>query len=294
MEKGYWKKSSVLRLTCSSSSVEDKIATLLSDEDRAICTDAYNYLMASPNSSYKQYVDKRDCLVELGKHPNIFHVYAWAGIECALWPHLYHFTSWCESIQEGRDNPASSKISFVAKCLSSVLDYSHSFELLQFVFDRWLYKTVTGAINSSRLNNTQDALCSAFYALQDKPFSVGYWDWQHRYLVDAVHQYGLPSLFITISPSEWSFPLPLWLDAISRCTGYGPTANACHETFHFMHVLEQIARGNLCGSNDSNWRNHLFSFNRTKRKNINIYFYRFEFQKCGTVHIHLLVWLKNP
>ena len=53
-------------------------------------------------------------------------------------------------------------------------------------------------------------------------------------------------------------------------------------------------RGYLCGSNDAKWNRHVFSFNNEKnRSNINTYFYRFEFQKRGTVHIHLLVWLKN-
>ena len=162
------------------------------------------------------------------------------------------------------------------------------------MFDRWVYKAITGAINSCRLNRTEDALSSAFYALQEKPSSIGYWDWQHRYLIDAVRQFGFPSLFITISPSERSFPLPAWLDDISRHTGYGATQMPCFETYHFMHVLEQIVRGYLRGSNDCNWRNNVFSYNRTASNNIQAYFYRFEFQKRGTVHIHFLVWLKHP
>ena len=165
---------------------------------------------------------------------------------------------------------------------------------MQLVFDRWLYKTITGAINSTRiLSPNSGRPPPPFYALQDKPFSIGYWDWQHRNLIDIVRQFGFPSLFITISPSEWSFPLPLWLEAFSIETGYGPTQSACFETLHFMHVLEQIVRGYFCGSNDSKWCNHVFSYNRTPTNNINAYFYRFEFKKQGTVHIHLLVGLKT-
>ena len=33
--------------------------------------------------------------------------------------------------------------------------------------------------------------------------------------------------------------------------------------------------------------------NKKGRSNINTYYYRFEFQKRGTVHLHLLMWLKN-
>ena len=294
MQYGYRKKTCTLRFTCSKASVNAKIAALPSEEDRLICMRALQFLLASPNSSYKKFFDIRNDLVTQGKEPNIFDVYKWVGIECAIWPNIYPFTSWCESIHDGGEHRRSSKISFIAKCFSPLLDYSLNFELLQFVFDRWLYKTVTGAINSCCLNRTEDALSSASYALQEKPFSIGYWDWQHRYLIDAVRLFGYPSLFITISPSDWSFPLPAWLDDISRRSGYGATQMPCFETYHFMHVLERIVRGYLCGSNDCNWRNHVFSYNRTASKNIQAYFYRFEFQKRGTVHIHFLVWLKQP
>jgi hypothetical protein len=50
----------------------------------------------------------------------------------------------------------------------------------------------------------------------------------------------------------------------------------------------------LCGSNSQKWSNHLFNYNRLKStKNVKTYFYRFEFQKRGTVHLHLLVWLQD-
>ncbi len=166
------------------------------------------------------------------------------------------------------------------------------FDPLQFDFDRWLYKTVTGAINSARINSTLADSATAFYSLQDKPFSTGYW--QHRFLLDVVRQFGLPSLFITISPSEWSFPIPMWLESFAHNTGYGPTRAPFFETMHFVHVLEQIVRGYLCGSNSTNWTNHVFSYNHIRnKKNVTTYFYRFEFQKRGTVHIHLLVWFNN-
>lgn len=73
------------------------------------------------------------------------------------------------------------KMSFLPKALSPVVDYSLDFELLQYQYDRWLFKTITGAINSSRASG-----CSPHVALQQKPFSSNYWQWQHLYLLDAV------------------------------------------------------------------------------------------------------------
>lgn len=50
----------------------------------------------------------------------------------------------------------------------------------------------------------------------------------------------------------------------------------------------------MCGSNDNRWKSHLFAHCRkTNENNVLNYFYRFEFQKRGTVHMHLLVWMKN-
>ena len=49
-------------------------------------------------------------------------------------------------------------------------------------------------------------LCSPRQSLDPKPFSSEYWDWNHWFLINAVRQHGFPSLFITISPSQWTFP----------------------------------------------------------------------------------------
>ena len=63
---------------------------------------------------------------------------------------------------------------------------------------------------------------------------------------------------------------------------------------HIVQVLEQIVRGYLCGSKSKKWTWHLFSYNRlSTTSNVKTYFYRFEFQQRGTVHLHLLVWLKD-
>ena len=77
-------------------------------------------------------------------------------------------------------------------------------------------------------------------ALDTKPFSATYWQWQHRFVLDAVQQFGLPDAFITISPYGWSFPFAKWLSSAPSCTGMGPTQLAGYETFNIIHVLEQI------------------------------------------------------
>lgn len=180
-------------------------------------------------------------------------------------------------------------MSFLVKLLSGIVDYGLLFDLLHFHYDRWLYKTITGAINTAKQLH-----CSPARALELKTFSPGFWKWQHRFLLDAVRQHGFPSLFMTFSPYEWSFPWPLWLQDLRNLTARGPTNLAGYETLHIAHVLEQIIRGYITGSNSNRWKTHLLRHNRAAdRANILTYFYRFEFQQRGTVHVHLLVWLKD-
>lgn len=127
----------------------------------------------------------------------IFTAPDYQGIECALWPTLYLTTTLCKTILTDHSNRASSKISFMRKVLSPVVDCSLDFDILQFQYDCWLFKTITGAINSSRVSG-----CSPNCELQHKSFSATYWSWQHLLLIDAVHQYGFPSFFLMVSSYE--------------------------------------------------------------------------------------------
>ena len=112
--------------------------------------------------------------------------------------------------------------------------------------------------------------------------------------MDAVKQFGHPDLFITISPFEWTFPQPPWLQKLREDTGQGPTNLSAFETVHIVNVLEQVVRGYLTGSNCKRWSTHVFNYDYKKdKKNVKTYFYRFEFQDRGTVHLHMLVWLTD-
>jgi len=84
------------------------------------------------------------------------------------------------------------------------------------------------------------------------------------------------------------------MENLRASTGNGPTNLSGLETLHIVHVLEQVVRGYLCGSNTKTWGNHVFQYRGIKNEdNVLTYFYRFEFQQRGTVHLHMLVWLKN-
>ena len=267
------KKGGMFRVSWSNDSVEQKIAAL-DETEKQKCQVAYDWLMSNNESTYKNFVNKREQAIANNSAFKFYDHNQRQGIECALWPNLYPYSNWCASNQDGKQSRLSSKVSFMIKVNSEIADYSMNHELLHFHYDLWLWQTVSGAIASAR-----HFKCSPNKALETKAFSSEYWRWQHRYLMDAAIQFGRPSLFITISPYEWSFPFPPWLENLRARTGHGATNLAQFETMHIVNALEQTVRGYMCGSNTQRWSNHLFNFNRQKKQtNVLTYFYRFEFQ----------------
>ena len=102
---------------------------------------------------------------------------------------------------------------FINKVFSNIVDYGITYDLLQFHYDLWIFKSVSGAISSARRMK-----CSPATSLNSKTFSAGYWRTQHRHLIDAVMQFGYPSVFVTISPYEWTFPFPQWIECAEQLT----------------------------------------------------------------------------
>ena len=103
-----------------------------------------------------------------------------------------------------------------------------------------------------------------------------------------------PERGFDISPFEWSFPWPPWLNKLRNQTGKGPTELAIPEMIHIAHMLEQYIHGYLCSTNTNHWKDHLFAKKSDPlSNNVTNYFYRFEFQKRGTLHTHILIWLED-
>ena len=284
MFNGYRQRTGPFRVSWCRTLVRDTIEDVADQDRRDRLFDAYFDLLNSAESSYSQFVrmqlrgERKPFLYEIFSSPR------YRGIECALWPILYYRTALCESVLEGQNNRASGKISYMHKLLSPVPDYAINYDILQYQYDRWLFKTITVAVNASKASG-----CSRNRSLENKSFSKTFWVHQHLFLIDAVHQYGFPSVFITISPYEWTFPFPPFIEQIRDINGKDVTEVAALETIHLAHVLEQIVKGYVTGGNCNRWRTHLLSnVNDPASKNVKAYLYRFEFQQRGTLHLHML------
>ena len=138
--------------------------------------------------------------------------------------------------------------------LSPVHDFSINFEISQYQYDRWLFKTITGAVKASKASG-----CSPNRSLENKSLSKTFWQHQNLYLIDAVRQYSYPSFFITISPYEWTFPFRPFLEEMRSRYFKDVTETLTIETLHIAHVWEQIARGYLTGGNCNQWRTNVFT-----------------------------------
>ena len=210
--------------------------------------------------------------------------------------------------REGRN---SAKSSYLAKALGPVLGYGSTYELFQFVYDLWLWSAL-GA--KKHVTETPLRLAMSGYA-----FSPEYWHTRHAALVDIVKQLGLPTLFVTVAPYEWSFPYPTWLEDEAAKMLRSKLRLPVAESLHIAHILAQLVQGLMTGANSTTdrkknpWRSHIFAAkDGSNRKTVVNFFGRLEYQDGkrkryvnqqevaaqfyhgrGTVHVHLLLWLEH-
>nr|XP_026695284.1 uncharacterized protein LOC113475383 isoform X2 [Ciona intestinalis] len=285
-QHGYRFKDGGVAATLSKKFVHQKIDIIEDGSRKHKLRNAYHWLCQATNSKYNDFIQKHR-QGDLPQRVPFYQMFKIPCMETAIWPVMYPFNYLCESEACGGQTHLSTKKGFSLKVLSNITDYSTSFAMLRFQYDRWLYKTISGAIESGKKMQ-----CSPAQSLEGKSFSPTFWKWQHYYLIDAVNQFGPPDIFITISPYEWTFPQPFWLKQRMAETGCRATTIASAETLCIAHTLQEVLRGYISGKSKSKWTKHLLSNHCNSRlKNLKTYFYRFEFQQRGTLHVHYIAWL---
>ena len=93
--------------------------------------------MESKESAYRLYYTLAENMTKT--KINFWEALRLPAIECALWPPLYPFKNWCESVISGAASRESAKTAFAIKLCSQIKDYGHVFDLLQFQYDRLVY-----------------------------------------------------------------------------------------------------------------------------------------------------------
>lgn len=95
---GYRQRTGPFRLTWSALRVEEKIAAVGDVPRRRKLENIFNFLMTKRNSTYAKLVIMQSRGVRQPFSYQIFSAPEYEGIECTLWPTLYHRTAFCESL----------------------------------------------------------------------------------------------------------------------------------------------------------------------------------------------------
>lgn len=287
---------------------------------QAIASEAYAFLMASSSSTFRFWTEQHVAFLQKGDTSRKarrlpLKTLQAAGIECSVWPDLYPFSKWCPTLwreserkrscqeapsdddvsdcEDGSKARSSILSAFAAQVFSEIPGFSTEYNLMQFVYDSWLYSTVTGA--SATGPNVRAALAG-------KNVSPLYWLWQHLKAIDLQRQLSWPTFFYTKAPYEWSFPWSTHIADVRLRLGKPITGLSSLETVHIAHTLTQLFTGCLAGGNSGkDWRTHLF---RNKHDpsvaNVLAFMWRIEFQDGtrkhatqsyhgrGTPHLHAL------
>ena len=287
IQNGYRVKTSCVSIKVKKEDVTTNIKNEVPSHLQANFFKMYQHLLSNSECTlYQKYHAIAEELRKQGQIKlNIHESFSSDGLECAIWPILYMKDVLSDTNNNKKIKLHSFKSSFMVKLSSCIMDYSHCYNLLQFMFDRWLYRTVSGAINAAKISH-----CSPNYALETKMFHPTYWKNHFNMLVDAIKQHGYPHLFVTINPYEWTFPTSNWLKERMELLKVTPTRLGINETQNIFHILNEIVTGYLTGSSESRKWNGKCLFSDQSQSATKLCFYRNEFQGRLSMHIHILLW----
>lgn len=298
---GYRKKVRMITFSWSLKSVDEKIRALQPKALRRSAKTAVQYLRKlEHDNEYHDYDNRHraflarhreDPTPEQAKRP--LHFIEEAGLETALWPHLYWKTTMCESFErlndrrlqqlqgrkaadagqdasgdssegeevvlsdsEAEEEPQAKqciKRSFQTKLLSPLLGYGSDFELLQYVYDLHLWTDL-----GSKRNRAGDTKMR--FMMKGHPMSPLYWENIKFGLFDVVRQLGFPDLYWTLAPWEPSFPYhQFMLDEMQKLL-CSRTKLPALEAMHLAHVMLDTCRYFLAGHGKQKgrgWTQHL-------------------------------------
>ena len=115
--QGYRVKTGMIALRACNIPIEQKIESIVNASDHQKCLHVYQYLVNSEDFSYSHFVLLREQQLQNSTLLNLFDLDKMKGIECALWPNLYPYTDWCESMICGTTTRQSAQNLFLCKSL---------------------------------------------------------------------------------------------------------------------------------------------------------------------------------
>ena len=252
---------------------------------------AYEWLMEN-NSTYRYYVNHHKMLLQEQRiAPGSLWIHTaelllnMPGVEVAACPWLYPHASFGDTDlafrlkqlnQIAQASTPSLKISWGRKIACRSVDYVEDYALHCFLYDVSLARTLSSVVNMAE----QKKMAPETFAT-DMPAFEMYWYRQTQMLEDVVRQTRkLPELFFTVAPAEWKFPLHEGIFPPS--TGTQLNSQQILLTLHLYNSLQALLREMLFENGDA--------LAACGIESIDHWCMRFEFQKRGTIHVHVLCW----
>ena len=210
------------------------------------------------------------------------------GLEVAARPWLYPRSALADSDIPSRlgalrrlpeNAKPSLKTSFFRKLRSRCQDYAQDFPLVSFLHDTALASQISSIVAlAASKQMAPDELASGINNFE------AYWQQQTERLEDVCRQMGaLPNLFFTVAPAEWSFPAHYGL---LQAAAAKDKLSSCQATLtvHLHHCIAAVLEHALLKDGHN--------LQQCGLEKVREYVLRFEFQKRGTIHVHVLGWVK--
>ena len=257
----------------------------------------FEWLMQN-NDTYRQFVEMHDQLckahpasdTDWRRIPTATLLLNLPGIEIAFRPWLYPLASFGDSDLSTRllninritvKSKPSIRASFLRKILSRCISYARDFQLQALIYDIGMARTISSVVAKS--NSLKIA---AEHLSSDMDHFEEYWLQQLNKMEDICRlEYekyqdmtkALPSVFFTVAPAEWTFPLHEGMflaDSLSNQQSI--------MTLHMYHALQTMLEKYFLVQGT-----HLAQVGLAKIRQWSL---RFEFQSRGTVHVHCILW----
>ena len=173
----------------------------------------------------------------------------------------------------------SLKASWQRKIFSRCVDYSKDYHLTAFLHDVALARQLSAVTAAA-----EDLKIAPDIAASDMQNFEAFWKTATQKLEDACRINGdLPNLFFTAAPAEWTFPLHHGLLAAAEAN---KDLSSCQAwlTLHLYNAVSAVLEKTILREGT-----HLAEIGLEE---VIDYAYRFEFQGRGTLHVHVIAWVK--
>ena len=210
------------------------------------------------------------------------------GIEVAVRPWLYPQPAMADTDistrlkaknRIGEKSTPSLKTSYMRKVFSRCTDYATDYHLLALLHDTALARQVSAVVHKAEdLKMSPDAVAASMNQYEM------YWHRETQKLEDMCRQMGcLPNLFFTVAPGEWAFPQHYGL-LQGVIDDKDLSSHQAWLTLHLYNCIGALLEKTLLKEGTHREQCGL--------KDVLNYAFRFEFQQRGTIHVHVVAWVK--